>query len=118
MILRLAPTLPIGTSAMRWFVPTEQPVRRDFGVRQIANHRGIVEVDQHDLALWPFCALTEFRVAGQGRGRILLVAPLSGHFPFLLRELVNGLVAKSDIAVTDWLNARFVPLGAGDFGFD
>lgn len=110
--------LPISTSAMRWFAPTEQPVRRGFGIRHIAVGRGFIDVNQRDLAVWPFCALSEFRAAGPGRNRVLLVAPLSGHFPFILRELVIDLVGKADVTVTDWLNARFVPLTAGEFGFD
>ncbi len=118
MALGFASALPLGTDAMRWFVPTEQPVRRSFGVAHIAIDRAPVEVRRRELAARPFCVLSEFHTARPNRKRVLLVAPLSGHFPFILRELVVGLLGTADVTVTDWLNARFVPVTAGHFGFD
>src|SRR5699024_1044180 len=50
--------------------------------------------------------------------RILLVAPLSGHHATLLRETVRSLLPNHDVYVTDWLDARMVPLEHGSFGLD
>jgi polyhydroxyalkanoate depolymerase len=50
--------------------------------------------------------------------RVLLVAPLSGHFATLLRETVRTMLPDHDVYITDWHNARDVPLTAGRFGFD
>jgi poly(3-hydroxybutyrate) depolymerase len=49
---------------------------------------------------------------------VLLVAPLSGHFATLLRNTVEVLLQDHDVYITDWLNARDMPLEAGVFGFD
>jgi poly(3-hydroxybutyrate) depolymerase len=50
--------------------------------------------------------------------RIMVVAPLSGHFPTLLRGTVGTLLSDHDVYITDWANARDVPLEAGSFGVD
>ncbi|HLQ85496.1 MAG TPA: polyhydroxyalkanoate depolymerase [Salinisphaeraceae bacterium] len=50
--------------------------------------------------------------------RLLIVAPLSGHFSTLLRDTVQALVPEQDVYVTDWRDARQVPLAAGRFGLD
>ena len=47
-----------------------------------------------------------------------LVAPLAGHFSTLLRETVRTLLGEHDVYLTDWRNARDIPLGDGRFGFD
>ncbi len=99
-------------------------MRRDFGIAQITTPCGPAQVVRRDLASLPFCTLTEFAIRPAGdaspapRDRVLLVAPMSGHFAFILREMVLGFLPTADVAVTDWHNARFVPLSAGDFGFD
>ncbi|HCW60534.1 MULTISPECIES: polyhydroxyalkanoate depolymerase [Sphingobium] len=50
--------------------------------------------------------------------RVLVVAPMSGHFSTLLRNTVETLLRDHDVYITDWKNARDVPLSAGRFGFD
>ncbi|MGE0766158.1 MAG: polyhydroxyalkanoate depolymerase, partial [Hyphomicrobiaceae bacterium] len=50
--------------------------------------------------------------------KILVVAPLSGHFSTLLKGRVETLLADHDVYITDWANARDVPLSAGRFGVD
>jgi len=50
--------------------------------------------------------------------RVLLVAPLSGHFATLLRATVRTMLPDHDVFITDWHNARDVPLTAGRFGVD
>lgn len=70
----------------------------------------------------PFCKLVHFRRAlppGQARGpRVLIVAPLSGHHATLLRDTVRALLPHHEIYITDWVDARMVPLADGAFGLD
>lgn len=67
----------------------------------------------------PFCRLVHFqrdaRVAGKDDPKVLLVAPLSGHHATLLRDTVRALLPAHDVYVTDWVDARMVPLSAGPF---
>ncbi len=67
----------------------------------------------------PFCRLVRFTLEREKPvPRILVVAPLSGHFATLLRGTVEALVAEHDVYVTDWLDARKVPLAAGVFDLE
>ena len=67
----------------------------------------------------PFCRLLRFsRERDHAVPRILLVAPLSGHFATLLRGTLEALVAEHDVYVTDWSDARAVPLTAGRFDLE
>ncbi len=65
----------------------------------------------------PFCRLLHFeRELPPGRRpdpRVLLVAPLSGHHSTLLRDTVRTLLPTHDLYVTDWIDARVVPLSQG-----
>ncbi|HEV3007928.1 MAG TPA: polyhydroxyalkanoate depolymerase [Burkholderiales bacterium] len=63
----------------------------------------------------PFCKLIHFRQQQEKKPKVLLVAPLSGHHATLLRDTVRSLLAEHDVWVTDWVNARLVPLTAGPF---
>jgi poly(3-hydroxybutyrate) depolymerase len=67
----------------------------------------------------PFSSLLHFAKDTRSPGpRVLVVAPLSGHFATLLRNTVRTLLADFDVYLTDWHNARDVPLDEGPFGFD
>ena len=50
--------------------------------------------------------------------RVLVVAPLSGHYATLLRDTVRTLLAEHDVWITDWVDARLVPITEGDFNLD
>src|SRR5882672_10605786 len=63
----------------------------------------------------PFCRLIHFKQATQKQHKVLLVAPLSGHHATLLRDTVRALLPEHDVWVTDWIDARVVPLSAGPF---
>lgn len=106
-----------ASELIRWFTPSQQPVRRSFGLTK-NSQRHSIEIRQRDVNRWPFCILTEFSASQSPEHRVLLVAPLSGHFAFILRELVAGLVEQANVSVTDWLNTRYVPMEASEFGFD
>lgn len=119
MVLSFASSALVpGATGMGFFAPVEQPIRRSFGVTQLVEDGHPIEIRTRDAARWPFCVMAEFCAPRAVKDRVLLVSPLSGHFSFILRELVVGLSGHMSVSVTDWLNARFVPLSAGDFGFD
>jgi len=63
----------------------------------------------------PFCRLVRFRQSQENKHKVLLVAPLSGHHATLLRDTVRALLPEHEVWVTDWANARLVPLTAGPF---
>ena len=65
----------------------------------------------------PFGDLVRFTVAGRApmARRILLVAPMSGHYATLCRSTVTSLLPDADVWVTDWHNARDIPVSAGKF---
>ena len=66
-----------------------------------------------------FCQLRRFhRVGREGDPKVLLVAPMSGHFATLLRGTVARLMVDHDVYVTDWRDAAQVPGNAGKFGVD
>jgi polyhydroxyalkanoate depolymerase len=67
----------------------------------------------------PFATLLHFKKdIDQAQPRVLLVAPLSGHFATLLRATVRTMLSEHEVFITDWHNARDVATGAGRFGFD
>ncbi|MDI4658570.1 hypothetical protein [Xanthobacter autotrophicus] len=66
----------------------------------------------------PFGQLRIFSRSPQPRRRVLVVAPMAGAYPFLMRDLALALLGVADaVAVTEWPNARYVPVSAGRFGF-
>jgi polyhydroxyalkanoate depolymerase len=78
-----------------------------------------VDVVEEAVQETPFATLLRFRKARATAGpRVLVVAPMSGHFATLLRETVRTLLPEHDVYITDWRNARDVPLAAGRFGVD
>ena len=66
----------------------------------------------------PFCNLVHFKQQQSKASKVLVVAPLSGHHATLLRDTVRSLLAEHDVWITDWVNARLVPLTAGPFHLD
>jgi len=67
----------------------------------------------------PFCHLVHFRKdIAVAQPKLLIVAPLSGHFATLLRDTVRTALPDHDVWVTDWVDARMVPLSKGPFHFD
>jgi len=63
----------------------------------------------------PFCRLIHFKQGAPKAHKVLVVAPLSGHHATLLRDTVRALLPEHDVWITDWINARLVPLSAGPF---
>ena len=78
-----------------------------------------VAISEHKVCELPFGTLLHFKKAMVSPGpRVLLVAPLSGHFATLLRETARTLLADHDVYITDWHNARDVALSNGEFELD
>ena len=71
----------------------------------------------------PFCNLLHFRRDFDEAGRrddpkVLVLAPMSGHYSTLLRGTVRDMLPDHDVYITDWIDAREVPFGAGVFDLD
>jgi polyhydroxyalkanoate depolymerase len=93
--------------------------RPPFGIDGVVVDGRQVAVTETAVDRTPFGTLLRFSAdSGVERPRVLLVAPLSGHFATLLRETVRTMVADNDVYLTDWHNARDIPLQHGGFGFD
>jgi len=94
-------------------------VRPSYGIDRVPVGNGEATVTEEAAATMPFGTLTHFRKDIEAvQPKVLVVAPLSGHFATLLRHTVRTLLVDHDVYVTDWHNARDVPLSAGRFGFD
>nr|WP_314626148.1 polyhydroxyalkanoate depolymerase [uncultured Noviherbaspirillum sp.] len=99
--------------------------RPDFGIGSVMLEDGAspreVLVHEEAVHVAPFCTLLRFRKEGVeplAQPRVLLVAPMSGHFATLLRDTVRTMLPDHDVYITDWHNARDVPLTAGPFGLE
>ena len=93
--------------------------RPAFGIGSVTVGNSEVEVSEEAAAATPFGTLLHFKKhAGAAQPRVLMVAPLSGHFATLLRATVRTMLPEHDVFITDWHNARDVPLTAGRFGVD
>ena len=94
-------------------------VRPPFRIDQVLVAGEQVPVTEEVALRLPFGSLLRFRKeSGRGHANgppVLLVAPLSGHFATLLRDTVRTLLQDHDVYITDWHNARDVPLHAGGF---
>jgi poly(3-hydroxybutyrate) depolymerase len=93
--------------------------RPAFGIDSVLVEGDEVAVTERAAHVTPFCTLLHFEKDSPARGpAVLVVAPLSGHFATLLRATVRTLLPDHDVYLTDWHNARDVPLSAGEFGLD
>ena len=93
--------------------------RPPFGIESVTVGNREVEVHEEAAAKTPFGTLLHFKKdIATTQPRVLLVAPLSGHFATLLRATVRTMLPDHDVFITDWHNARDAPLTAGRFGVD
>jgi poly(3-hydroxybutyrate) depolymerase len=102
----------IERTTRRWGKP-------EFGIdRTIVQGREVAVTEEIVLSK-PFGSLLHFqRDTTAEQPRLLLVAPMSGHFATLLRGTVEQLVKNHDVFITDWNDARLVPLSDGSFDLD
>jgi poly(3-hydroxybutyrate) depolymerase len=106
-----------------WGEVTERSFKRmvtkpDWGIRTFSGPDGkdhLVHIDT--VVDKPFGNLIHFRVAGRAPShrKVLLVAPMSGHYATLLRSTVKSLLVDCEVYITDWHNARDIPVSAGKF---
>ena len=93
--------------------------RPDFGIRSVDVEGETVEVIEQVACRTAFGTLLRFRKSiAVAQPRVLIVAPMSGHFATLLRDTVRTMLPHHDVYITDWHNARDIPLAAGRFGLD
>jgi poly(3-hydroxybutyrate) depolymerase len=121
--LSMNPLLPLAAA---WGEVTERSFSRmvdkpDWGIRTIVGADGRDHlVDITPVVEKPFGSLIHFAVRRRPAlaRRVLLVAPMSGHYATLLRSTVASLLPDCDVYVTDWHNARDIPVSAGKFDIE
>ena len=114
------PMLPLMAA---WGEVTERSFARmvakpDWGIRSIVGPDGQDHlVDIKPVVERPFGNLIQFFVRRRSpmARKVLLVAPMSGHYATLLRSTVASLLPDADVYITDWHNARDIPVSAGKF---
>jgi poly(3-hydroxybutyrate) depolymerase len=122
------PTNPWGYSSMGPLVAASLEVfahasaprgKPEFGIFETKAARRSVAVDEDIVLRKPFGQLKYFRkVDGESGRPLLIVAPMSGHYATLLRGTVERLLPDHDIYITDWRDAKCVPLKEGSFDLD
>jgi poly(3-hydroxybutyrate) depolymerase len=93
--------------------------RPDYGITTapVGNRTAVITEEAADDT--PFGTLLHFRKdITVEQPRVMLVAPMSGHFATLLRQTVRTMLPDHDLYITDWKNARDIPPSDGIFGFD
>jgi poly(3-hydroxybutyrate) depolymerase len=93
--------------------------RPAFGIESVFAGKRELAVTEEVVHTTPFATLLRFRKhSGGTQPRVLIAAPMSGHFATLLRETARTMLRDHDVYITDWHNARDVPVEAGRFGID
>ncbi len=121
--LSMNPFLPLAAA---WGEVTERSFARmvekpDWGIRSIVGPDGTDHiVDVTPVVEKPFGTLIQFSVRRRSpmTRRVMLIAPMSGHYATLLRSTVASLLPDCDVYVTDWHNARDIPVSAGKFDIE
>ena len=129
----LAPFRSIAEAQRGWFAHPFSPWARAPMAKQLAasNDLFLRITQRYEKPAWrienadmevalakPFCNLMHFKsrlAASRNAPKILVVAPLSGHHATLLRDTVRTLLADHEVWITDWVDARLVPMSAGPF---
>lgn len=92
-----------------------------FGLNATSLAGRIYEVDEQVVWERPFCRLLRFNrpaYTGAPQPKLLIVAPMSGHYATLLRGTVDAFLPHFDVYITDWTDARMAPLSMGRFELD
>ncbi|MDX8479194.1 polyhydroxyalkanoate depolymerase [Mesorhizobium sp. VK24D] len=117
---------PLGRSVAAAAELFERTTRR-YGKPQFGLTKTVVDwksVDVTERTVWskPFCNLIRFeRSLPSDRKpdpKLLIVAPMSGHYATLLRGTVEAMLPHADVHITDWVDARMVSLAQGSFDLD
>ncbi|GHD99989.1 polyhydroxyalkanoate depolymerase [Defluviimonas sp. 20V17] len=117
---------PMVNLTAAWGAVTERAFSRmvakpAWGIRTFTGEDGrdhLVSIET--LVDKPFGDLIHFKVSGRKpcKRRILLVAPMSGHYATLLRSTVKSLIVDNEVYITDWKNARDIPVSLGKFDIE
>lgn len=88
-----------------------------FEITSVHMNEKDIKIQSEYVLKKPFCGLKHFKKQNFSdmQEKILIVAPLSGHFASLLRDTVLALLPSFDVYITDWEDASLVPLESGDF---
>ncbi|PWG02185.1 polyhydroxyalkanoate depolymerase [Sphingosinicella humi] len=111
---------PIVASALDVFAHAAAPRGKpEFGIGTTTIEGEEVAVHEEIVLRKPFGQLKRFRREGvEDSPRLLIVAPMSGHYATLLRGTVERMLPKHDVYITDWRDAKLVPLSEGRFDLD
>lgn len=117
---------PMLTWMGAWGEVTERSFERithkpDWGIEDVSGENEQDHFVQIDKVLRkPFCDLLHFNAVGRPElpRKILLIAPMSGHYATLLRSTVKSLLFDCEVYVTDWKNARDIPVSEGRFDIE
>ncbi len=111
---------PVMASALEVFAHAAAPRGKPaFGFTSTIVDGVEVAVHEEIVLQKPFGQLKRFVKSGiEGAPKLLIVAPMSGHFATLLRGTVERMLPGHDVYITDWRDARAVPLSAGRFDLD
>jgi poly(3-hydroxybutyrate) depolymerase len=111
---------PIVGSALDVFAHASAPRGKPaFGIETVIVEGKTVPVQEEIVLRKPFGQLKRFRREGvDGSPRLLIVAPMSGHYATLLRGTVERMLPGHDVYITDWRDAKLVPLSDGRFDLD
>jgi poly(3-hydroxybutyrate) depolymerase len=97
--------------------------RPEWGIDRVTV--GAEPIPVHITTVWerPFCRLLHFerafaRAPRRPQPKLLIVAPMSGHYPTLLRGTVDTFLHNHDVYITEWADARMVPVAKGRFDLD
>jgi poly(3-hydroxybutyrate) depolymerase len=91
----------------------------EFGLKSTIINGETVAIREEVVLSRAFGDLLHFAREGvEGGEKLLIVAPMSGHYATLLRGTVERMLPKHDVYITDWADARDVPLSEGKFGLD
>ncbi|WP_343346363.1 polyhydroxyalkanoate depolymerase [Sphingomicrobium sp. XHP0239] len=111
---------PVMAAGLDVFAHASAPRGKpEFGITAAEVNGKAVPVDEDITLRKPFGDLLHFRKEGiEGQEPLLIVAPMSGHFATLLRGTVKRMLPAHDVYITDWKDAKNVPLADGHFDLD
>ncbi len=118
---------PLGKSIAAACEIFERTTRRygkpSFGIKEVEIEGQAIPVSEEVVWRKPFCEIRHFKrdfpqVQKENKSKVLIVAPMSGHYATLLRGTVQTMLERHDVYITDWVDARSVPVIKGTFDLD
>lgn len=110
---------PVAAASLEVFAHAAAPRGKPaFGIETVKLGKSIA-IEERVVLAKPFGDLKHFAKVGADAGPpVLIVAPMSGHYATLLRGTVERLLPRQDVFITDWADAKMVPLSKGSFDLD